>query len=81
MNFIMVRLEGRTLLDVCFQEAQSECRSSRLWEFLERSELILENRMVALNQADLDSNPRSVSYELCGLRRILFLCLFSSQFY
>lgn len=63
-----MRLGGRAVLDKCSQEAQCECRSSLFWEFYEKSELILENSMVAWNQADLDWIPGCASYYLCGLR-------------
>lgn len=51
MNFIMLRWGERALWDKCLEEVQFECRSPVLWEYHGKSELILENSMVALDKS------------------------------
>lgn len=48
---MMLKLGGRAVLDKYSQEAQFECRSSLLWEFYGKPELILESSMVALESS------------------------------
>lgn len=79
---MMLKLGGRAVLDKYSQEAQFECRSSLLWEFYGKPELILESSMVALES----SRSRFESW-LCWLfavwpfqsgRQLAFVCIWAA---